>query len=81
MGGEITDHGLPQTEEEEVRYEGDGKIGYWVALNESDDHAGRKRHTFLEVHTVTTWNVALWRVTDGPFRDWASGWYRRSAYK
>jgi len=33
------------------------------------------------VHTVTNWNLAIWRFTDGTFRDWASGWYRWSAYE
>ena len=59
LGGEITDQGLPQTEEEEVRYEGEGRRGYWVALNEADEHTGRKGYTSLEVHTVTNWSLAV----------------------
>ena len=46
MGGEITDQGLPQTEKDEVHHEGEGRRGYWVALNETDDHTGRKNHIF-----------------------------------
>ena len=78
LGGEIIDCILPPALNEEVRYDGEGRIGHWVALNESDENGGRRAHTSLEVHTVTNWNMASWKFTDELFRNWASGWSRWS---
>jgi hypothetical protein len=44
MGGEIIDCRLPQALNEEVRYDGEGRIGHWDALNESDENGGRRAH-------------------------------------
>jgi len=63
-----------------VRYDGEGKIGHWVALNESDEGIGRDPQTLLEVHTVTNWNLASWKFADSMFRNWATGWYRWSPH-
>ena len=73
MGGEIIDVGLPQTEDEEIRYEGEGQIGYWVALNGRDDEGGRYENTILEVHTATSWKFSLWKFTEVYLKAWSSG--------
>ena len=57
-----------------------GKIGHWVALNESDEGTGRDPQTLLEVHTVTNWNLASWKFADSMFRNWATGWYQWSPH-
>jgi hypothetical protein len=80
MGGEIMDLGLPQTGDEEIRYEGDGRAGYWVALNGSDENGGRYERTCLEVHTATNWKFALWRFMESHLKCWASGWHRWTPY-
>ena len=72
---EVVDIGLPQYGEEEIQYEGDGQKEYWVALNRRDNEGGRYVNTILEVHTVTSWKVALWKFTDY-LRRWTSGWNR-----
>jgi hypothetical protein len=60
MGGEITDCRLPQALNEEVRYDGEGRIGHWVALNESDENGGRRAHT--RRLKCTRSRTGTWRV-------------------
>jgi hypothetical protein len=63
MSEDVVDSGLPQLEDEEIKYEGEGQRGFWVALNSSDDDGERTQNTRLEGHTVTNWSVASWTFT------------------
>ena len=60
---------LPQIEDLEVKYEGEGEWGRWNPLNDTR----RIPNTVLTSFTVTCWSRANWKFTQNPYAN--ETWY------